>query len=84
MFAIKGTISDIARYVKRRYRDQFVCSSSRHKTWYHYKDHRWQEDDGATELRRILKDDVADQFHQAVHVKEGLHPWRADFLRHLM
>lgn len=54
--------NDIGKVVKHMYKNEFVCSSSKHNTWFQFKDHRWREIDNAVELRKRLSHEVVDEY----------------------
>ncbi len=54
--------NDIAKVVKHMYKNEFVCSSSRHNMWFQFKNHRWREIDNAVELRKRLSHEVVDEY----------------------
>jgi P4 family phage/plasmid primase-like protien len=54
--------NDIAKVVKHMYKNEFVCSSSKHNVWFQFKNHRWREIDNAVELRKRLSHEVVDEY----------------------
>lgn len=56
------TDTDIAEYVYNKYCDFFVCSSIEQKTWYVFRDHRWQVSEHGTDLRSKISEEVAIDF----------------------
>ena len=60
--SLNQTDYDIARVVHRMFKHEFVCVSPSKKMWFQFKNHRWVEIDGATELRRKLSEDVSREY----------------------
>ena len=54
--------NDIAKVVYHKYKNEFVCSSSKHNVWYQFKNHRWNEIDNAIELRKRLSHEIVDEY----------------------
>lgn len=44
----KPTDFDLAKVLYQMYKDKYVCSSVQNKTWYIFKNHRWEMDRGQT------------------------------------
>jgi P4 family phage/plasmid primase-like protien len=59
------TESDVAQVLYQLYKDEFRCASIKNRTWYHFKNHRWNEIDLGTTLRynisRVLSKMYADK-----------------------
>jgi P4 family phage/plasmid primase-like protien len=47
---------DFAMVLYQMFKDQYVCSSLVNKTWYTFKDHRWQQDRGQSLRLAISRD----------------------------
>lgn len=60
---ISNTENDVARVVFHMYQYDYVCTSLRMKTWYEFKNHRWQRTDSGHSLRVRLSSDVFKEFH---------------------
>jgi P4 family phage/plasmid primase-like protien len=52
--SLTGTSYDMALLVHSMYRDEFVCTSVKHKTFYQFGEHRWKRLDSAVSLRDRL------------------------------
>lgn len=59
-----GGMSDIAEILYKKYQDKFICTSIKDQTWYEFKDHRYQELDGAVTIRTLLTKDIAELFNK--------------------
>jgi len=53
-----ATEFDLASVVYNMYKDRFVCTSVRNKTWYEYINHRWTEIDSGNTLRLALSKEM--------------------------
>ena len=49
---------DLASVVFNMYKDRFVCTSIKNKTWFEYSNHRWHETDSGTNLRLALSKEM--------------------------
>lgn len=47
---------DLAMVLHHMFKDKYVCSSITHKTWYSFKNHKWETDQGLTLRLAISKD----------------------------
>ena len=63
----KGSSWDVAKVVHELYKHLFVCTSVKHKQWFHYieEEHRWAEINDAIHLRKNLSTEVYNVFNQA-------------------
>ena len=59
---LTGTSYDTAKVVYAMYKHQYVCASIQHKTWYEFKNHRWQELDAGITLRKDISQYVVEKF----------------------
>ena len=48
---------DYAMVLYQMFKDQYVCSSLKNKTWYRFKGHRWEQDEGQR-LRLAISQDL--------------------------
>ena len=48
---------DFAKVLFHMYKDKYVCSDTKSKTWYVFKNHRWEQDKGQT-LRMMISTDM--------------------------
>ena len=53
-----ATEFDLASVVHNMYKDRFVCTSVKNKTWFEYSNHRWVEIDSGNTLRLALSKDM--------------------------
>ena len=53
-----ATEYDLAFLLYTVYRDLFVCTSIKNKTWYSFENHRWVETDSGSNLRKQLSENI--------------------------
>ena len=58
---------DFANVLYQMYKDSYVCTSIVNKTWYHFKNHRWELDRGHS-LRMIISKEMHDLYMQKIGV----------------
>ena len=56
--SLNGSHNDIAKILYTEYGNEFVCASITGKTWYQFRDHRWQEIEEGTYLRARISDKI--------------------------
>lgn len=56
--ANSNTHYDVAKTLHCKYGHSFICSSITKKKWYMYNGHRWEDMDGATNLRKIMSEEL--------------------------
>lgn len=56
------THHDVAKVVHAMYKHEFVCSSIKNRTWYHFKNHRWHVSDSGYALRMRISTEVAKEY----------------------
>jgi P4 family phage/plasmid primase-like protien len=49
---------DLAMVLYQLYKDQYICVSVKNSIWYQYKNHRWQEIDSGTNLRKCISTEL--------------------------
>jgi len=59
-----ATDHDLAMVLHQMYKDKYVCSSRKHKTWYKFCDHHWKEDPNTT-----LRMEVATKMNEVYQEK---------------
>jgi P4 family phage/plasmid primase-like protien len=64
--SLDGSHNDIAKLLYSEYGTEFVCASVANKTWYQYKNHRWEEIEEGIFLRKLISDVLVDKY-----IKEG-------------
>jgi len=57
-----ATDFDFAQVLYQMFKDKYVCCSIQNKTWFIYKNHRWEPDKGMT-LRMAISKDMFHLFH---------------------
>ena len=55
---------DLANVLYQLYKHEYVCVSVKANIWYHYKNHRWQEIDSGTTLRKAISIELRDLYNQ--------------------
>jgi P4 family phage/plasmid primase-like protien len=60
-----GTHTDIARVVYELYGKEYVCSNIKGRTWFEFKNHKWNFCDSGTGLRSKLSDQVWSEYTRA-------------------
>lgn len=61
---------DIAIILYELYKDEYVCSSIKNKTWHRYANHRWEENDSGTSLRRAITEKLREIFKKKMFAIE--------------
>ena len=56
--SLNGSHNDIAKILYTEYSNEFVCASITSKSWYQFKDHRWQEIEEGVFLRSRISDKI--------------------------
>ena len=65
---------DIAIILYELHKDEYVCSSIKNKTWHRFVNHRWEDNDSGTSLRRAITDDLRRLFEKKIHsIQTQLH-----------
>ena len=62
--ALDGSHHDIAKLLFEDYGTEFVCSSISNKTWYQFRDHKWEEIEEGIFLREHISDDIVKKFEK--------------------
>ena len=52
------TDTDFAVVLYQLYKDEFICVSIKKDIWYIYKNHRWEESEGGTDLRKEISNSL--------------------------
>ncbi len=60
--AESGTEYDVAKVVHELYKDQYVCTSINHNTWYEFQTHRWIEVEGGYTLSKKISEELTREF----------------------
>jgi P4 family phage/plasmid primase-like protien len=55
---------DLARVLYQMYKNEYVCVSVTNNIWYQYRNHRWEEIDSGTTLRKSISVQVRELYHQ--------------------
>merc|ERR1711918_27587 len=59
--SLTGQSYDVGKTMFLKYQYSYVCSSLKHKTWYEFEDHKWNEiDEGYTLMGKISEEFVND------------------------
>lgn len=62
MKSLNMTHHDIAQVIYQKYKHEFVCSSSKKKAWFQFKNHRWHSLDDNVELKRKISTEVVNDY----------------------
>ena len=60
--SLEGSHNDIAKILYSEYGNEFVCASIANKTWYQFRDHRWEEIEEGIFLRTKISDHIAAKY----------------------
>jgi P4 family phage/plasmid primase-like protien len=60
--SLEGSHNDIAKILYSEYGNEFVCASIANKTWYQFREHRWEEIEEGIFLRTKISDHIADKY----------------------
>ena len=60
--AIHGSHNDVAKILYEMYNNEFVCASITEKSWYQYRDHRWEEIEEGVFLRARISDEISAKY----------------------
>jgi len=60
--SLEGSHNDIAKILYSEYGNEFVCASIANKTWYQFRDHRWEEIEEGIFLRTKISDNIAAKY----------------------
>jgi P4 family phage/plasmid primase-like protien len=55
---------DFALVLYQMYKDKFICVSIKKDAWYIYKNHRWEENEGGTDLRIAISQELFQIYHK--------------------
>lgn len=63
---------DFAYVLSQMFKDRYVCTGIKSKTWYMFKNHRWMLDEGNT-LRQLISKDMHDLYQsKMLEISEGM------------
>lgn len=62
--SLNGSHNDIAKALYEEFGDIFVCSSVPNKTWYQFREHRWEEIESGVFLRQQISSHIANRFNR--------------------
>lgn len=60
--SLNGSHNDIARALYEEFGDMFVCSCIQNKTWYQFREHRWEEIESGVFLREKISSFIYRRF----------------------
>lgn len=55
---------DIAVVLYQIYKDEYVCTDIKSGTWWRFKNHRWQQIDSGTHLRKAISNELRDLYSE--------------------
>lgn len=68
--SLSDTDYDIAMVISRMFRHRFRCASTRHHTWYEFKNHRWREiERGYTLFYKLIPTVLFDEYMKAIQTE---------------
>jgi P4 family phage/plasmid primase-like protien len=62
--ALDGSHHDIAKLLFEDFGTEFVCSSIANKTWYQFREHKWEEIEEGVFLRERISADIVKKFSE--------------------
>lgn len=60
--SLNGSHNDIAKVLFSEYGNEFVCASIAGKTWFQFKDHKWEEIEEGVFLREKISEDIVTKY----------------------
>lgn len=78
--ALSRTHHDVAILIKRLFEHEYVCSSLVNKTWYQYRNHRWEEVQIGFPIRKYISKGLPKEY---IELKEYLYEKREALLKEL-
>ena len=60
--SLNGSHNDIAKVLHSEYGEEFVCGSISNKTWYQFRDHRWEEIEEGVFLRARISSEIVTKY----------------------
>jgi P4 family phage/plasmid primase-like protien len=60
--SLNGSHNDIAKVLFSEYGTEFVCASIAGKTWYQFRDHKWEEIEEGVFLREKISEDIVNKY----------------------
>jgi P4 family phage/plasmid primase-like protien len=60
--SLNGSHNDIAKVLFSEYGNEFVCASITGKTWFQFKDHKWEEIEEGVFLREKISEDIVTKY----------------------
>jgi len=60
--SLNGSHNDIAKVLFSEYGNEFVCASIVGKTWFQFKDHKWEEIEEGVFLREKISEDIVTKY----------------------
>jgi len=60
--SLDGSHNDIAKIMYAEYGNEFVCASIANKSWYQFRDHRWEDIEDGIFLRTKISDNIVRKY----------------------
>ena len=60
--SLSGSHNDIARALYELYGTEFICASLRHKLWFQFRNHRWQEIEEGIYLQKKISGSILEKY----------------------
>lgn len=62
--SLEGSHHDIAKLMFELYGTEFVCSSITNRTWYTFRNHKWEEIEEGIDLRQKISEDIVKRYEK--------------------
>jgi P4 family phage/plasmid primase-like protien len=56
--------TDLAEVLYQKFKDKFVCTSTKGNIWFQYIGHRWKRNESGTSLRKAISEELRDMYNQ--------------------
>lgn len=60
--SLSGSHNDIAKVLHEEYGNEFVCASISNKTWFQFRNHKWQEIEEGVYLRQKISKEISKKY----------------------
>ncbi len=60
--SLHGGTHPVAKALYTKYFDRFVCASIAHNSWYEFRNHRWNKNDGGYSLLNLISEDFVNDY----------------------
>lgn len=70
--SLSNTNYDVACVIYEMYKHTFTCASTKHNTWYQYKNHRWNEMSKGVYLRKKISNELVEAYKDLSRYYQGM------------